>query len=299
MPGALAAFLDGSPDGRLHLQHGPIDLVIGVDGGASPSTDEILRRRAFLLAERRFQTILAELVQELPLLKSPAHPDCPWPGGTVARRMMQAVLPFSAEHFITPMAAVAGSVAEEVLAAIIGGFGATATPERIYVNNGGDIAVHLGPGRTFRIGIAREDGAELGAFTLHAEEGAFGIATSGRGGRSLSMGIADSVTVVAGTAAAADAAATIVANAVDLPDHPLVRRAPASAVVDDSDLGDRPVVIGCGPLAAEEIAEALGRGAAMAERLIERGLVHRVALVLGDQIRIVATSPNLSIARSH
>ena len=47
-----------------------------------------------------------------------------------------------------------------------------------------------------------------------------GIATSGWRGRSFSLGIADAVTVLAATAAEADAAATMIANAVDLPGHP-------------------------------------------------------------------------------
>ena len=53
--------------------------------------------------------------------------------------MHAAVLPYAAEHFITPMAAVAGAVAEEVLGAMM----RAAELERAYVNNGGDIALHL------------------------------------------------------------------------------------------------------------------------------------------------------------
>ena len=68
-----------------------------------------------------------------------------------------------------------------------------------------------------------------------------GVATSGRHGRSFSLGIADAVTVLARTASQADAAATIIANAVDLPGHPAVRRMPANELQPDSDLGARPV----------------------------------------------------------
>ncbi len=74
-------------------------------------------------------------------------------------------------------------------------------PARIYVNNGGDIALHLDPGARFAIAIAREDGADLGRFAVTAADLTRGIATSGRGGRSLSMGIADSVTLLAASAA--------------------------------------------------------------------------------------------------
>ena len=186
------------------------------------------------------------------------------------------------------MAAVAGAVADELLAAILAGFTPDNRPRRIYVNNGGDIAIHLDAGADYRIGIAREDGADLGAFAISAESPTRGIATSGRGGRSLSMGIADLVTLLARSAAGADAAATIVANAVDLPGHAAVTRAPASQVKDDSDLLDRLVVTGCGPLTSHEAATALEAGVQVAERLMADGLIHCAALFLAAQGRVVA-----------
>ena len=91
-----------------------------------------------------------------------------------------------------------------------------------------------------------------------------GAATKGAGGRSFSLGIADAVTVLAAIAAAADAAATIIANAVDLPGHPAIRRVPASEIDPDSDLGDRLVTVTVGRLFESEIRAALhgrpGRG---------------------------------------
>jgi ApbE superfamily uncharacterized protein (UPF0280 family) len=288
MTGPVASYLDGDANGRLHLQHGPIDLVIGVDGAVSLEHEAYYRHHAYALANRRFKTILEELVAELPLLKNAATLSCPEPKGSTARRMMAAVQPYSADHFITPMAAVAGAVADEVLAAMLAGFAPDNRPRRIYVNNGGDIAIHLDAGADYRVGIAREDGADLGAFAIAADSPTRGIATSGRGGRSLSMGIADSVTVLARSAAEADAAATIVGNAVDLPGHAAVTRAPASEVKDDSDLGRHLVVTGCGPLNSAEIAAALDTGVLTAERLVGDGLIHRVALFVRDQGRVVA-----------
>lgn len=288
MTGPLASYLDGDGNGRLHLQHGPIDLVIGVDGAESQEREARHRRHAYTLAHSRFQTILEELVAELPLLRSPARPGGPEPEGSTARRMAAAVRPYAADHFITPMAAVAGAVADEVLAAMLAGFAPDDRPRRIHVNNGGDIALHLDPGAEYRIGIAREDGADLGAFAVAADSPTRGIATSGRGGRSLSMGIADSVTVLARNAAEADAAATIVGNAVDLSGHPAVTRMPANEVKDDSDLGCRLVVTDCGALDAADIDRALEAGARQAEELMRTGLIHRAALFLKDRGRIVA-----------
>lgn len=294
MGGAVAAWLDGGPDGRLHLQHGPIDLVVGADGGPDPAA----RLDALAAARARFSTILDELVGELAFLKAPARPGGPRPAGAVARRMAAAVEPFAGETFVTPMAAVAGAVADEVLAAMLAAVDPTRRPARIYVNDGGDIALHLDPGAAFRVGVAREDGAGLGRFAVTADDPSRGVATSGRGGRSLSMGIADSVTILAATAAAADAAATIVGNAVDLPGHPAVRRLPAREVVDDSDLGDRPVVVGVGALTAEETAAALAAGVAAAERLAARGLIHAAALFLGREGRVVAPAGRPSASPS-
>jgi len=291
MSAPLAAYLDGDQNGRLHLQHGPIDLVIGVDGAISLELESYFRTHAYAMANRRFRTILDELVQELPLLKSRAFSGCPMPRSAVALRMMAAVLPLSEEHFITPMAAVAGAVADEVLAAMVAGFKDGERPSRIYVNNGGDIALHLDAGAEFRIGIDREDGASLGQFAIAASETVRGVATSGRGGRSLSMGIADSVTVLAQSAAAADAAASIVGNAVDLPGHPGIRRAPANSVVDDSDLGEWPVVIGCDALSDDDMAQALDAGVARTLELNRRGLVARAALFLGHFGRIAPDRP--------
>src|SRR5206468_3910445 len=136
---------------------------------------------------------------------------------SVARRMTAAVMPYASEYFITPMAAVAGAVAEEILAVMT----AAARLARAYVNDGGDIALHLGEGEKFVVGMVQrpESPSLFGTLTLDSRMPVRGIATSGWRGRSFSLGIADSVTVLADRAAAADAAATIIANAVDLPGH--------------------------------------------------------------------------------
>ena len=204
------------PDGRLHLSHGPIDVVVSADGG------EGAVEAAFAAAAARFATVLAEIVEELPALRRPADGETAI-DGLVASRMCAAVKPHADLTFITPMAAVAGAVADEILDTMT----AAAPLTRGFVNNGGDIAVHLSGGHVAHARIAAHDNTDLGTVRLRSGDGIGGIATSGRFGRSLSLGIADSVTVLAATAAEADAAATLLANAVDLPDHPKVERAPA------------------------------------------------------------------------
>lgn len=264
------------PDGRrLHLQDGPIDLVILAEG--TPAAVARAHSAAIAAAEG----LLDALCAELPGLRAPAGTAAP--RGAVARRMAGAVAPFAAETFITPMAAVAGAVADAVLAAML----AAAALDRAFVNNGGDIALHCGPGHTLAVGLVdRPDRPGLfGRTTIRHRDGIGGIATSGWRGRSFSRGIADSATVLAGTAAAADAAATIVANAVDLPGHPAVRRAPAEAIHPDSDLGPRLVTRDVGPLAAGEIEAALAAGLDRAENLVARGLILGAALQLQGMVR--------------
>lgn len=266
-----AAMLPGE---RLHLQHGPIDLVIGADGDHA---------KAYVAARAAFEGVLEGLVAELDPLRRGG-----WRGETprdpvrsaVAQRMVRAV----ARHdgFVTPMAAVAGAVADHVLVAMEAG----ADLRRAYVNNGGDIALYLAPGERFRLAVAGLDGAGFGAIEIAAGDGIGGVATSGQGGRSLSMGIAESVTVLARDAAAADAAATLIANAVDLPGHTAIRRAPACAVRPDSDLGERPVVVGVGALTEDDVDAALERGARLATEMQANGLIVAAALFLRRRVRV-------------
>jgi uncharacterized protein len=265
-------------EARLHLHDGPIDLIVEGFG----SRAEV--RRAYQAAARRFLTILDELCAELPLLRSRAGANVARPRGMVARRMADVAGPFATEHFITPMAAVAGAVAEEILAAMT----AAANLSRAYVNNGGDIAFHLAAGESFTIGmIERPDRPSLfGSINLGASQPNRGIATSGWRGRSFSLGIADAVTVLADRAAMADAAATIIANAVDLPDHPAIARVQACAIAPDNDLGERLVTRSVGELTSREIAQALDSGAVRARQFMKRGLVSAVAFQLQGQSRV-------------
>jgi ApbE superfamily uncharacterized protein (UPF0280 family) len=115
-----------------------------------------------------------------------------------------------------------------------------------------------------------------------------GVATSGRHGRSFSLGIADAVTVLAPTASQADAAATIIANAVDLPGHPAVLRCPAHDLQPDSDLGARLITREVGELCEGEIDDALESGAACARTLLAAGLIDGAALRLHGEMIIVA-----------
>jgi len=322
------------PDGRrLHMHDGPIDLIVQAFGAAA----EI--EVAYRAAAERFVSVLDELCGELAFLRSPTREDGPLPVGPIARRMAAAVQPYASTTFITPMAAVAGAVAEEILQAMT----TLAVLSRAYVNDGGDIALHFTPGKRFVVGMMEYFKPEptalpqrvtphelpntpvflcdprgsrslsasdepspdayqpqkttlFGTTTIEFANPIRGIATSGWRGRSFSLGIADAVTVLADTAAMADAAATIIANAVDLPGHPSVERVPACELAPDSDLGERLVTQSVGELTREEIIEALAAGISVAQSLQAAGLIRSAALNLHGETRVAGA---ISAARAN
>jgi uncharacterized protein len=270
---------------RLHLQHGPIDLIIRAKG----ETADV--RLAYAAAIERFRTVLTELTAELPLLRRPlAGATPPEASSRIGRRMIAACWPHRAA-FITPMAAVAGSVADEIKSVMLAAAPGLRT---LYVNNGGDIAVHVAEGERLKIGLVPDLAKAVpeGVVTLAHESGIGGIATSGWRGRSFSLGIADAATVLARSAAEADAAATIIANAVDV-DDPAIRRAPARSLDPDSDLADLPVTTDVGPLADERIASALAAGARVAQGLLDARMIPAAALSLQGHWRIVEARSGL------
>ncbi|WP_158970354.1 UPF0280 family protein [Chachezhania sediminis] len=273
-----------SADGRLRLVHGPIDLVVAAEGGAERV------QAAYRRAHVAFVPVLTALVGELPRLRSPHGPDL---SGAVARRMQAATDRF-APVFVTPMAAVAGSVADHVLAAMLkGAHGLT----RAHVNNGGDIALWTSD-RPLVLAICEDPvtGAAGAQAAIGAGDGIGGVATSGWRGRSHSLGIADAVTVLARDAATADAAATLIANAVDLPGHPGIARAPARDLSPDSDLGDLPVTTDVAPLTPQDLNRALDRGMLVAQDYIDRGLIAAACLAAQGVRRMTgaAIAPALS-----
>ncbi len=268
-------------DGRLHLQHGPIDCIVEAWGAAT----EV--EASYAQAIARFADVLQTLVGELPVLRSPLTAAYPLVRGPIARRMVAAVWPYRAT-FITPMAAVAGAVAEELLEALVH----DRRLDKAYVNNGGDIALHLDGYSELAVGVAVDPShlALDGDLKVQAREPVRGVATSGWRGRSQSLGIADSVTVLAKTASMADAAATMIANAVNA-EHRAIRRLPAREVKEDSDLGDLLVTVEVGALPRPTVNEALEAGLRAARQLEKAGLAFDALLSLQSQWRTLKERP--------
>ena len=275
--GSTAAFL---PNGALHLDHGPIHLVISADGSRAAV------EAAYDKAIRAFEGLLGALAQDLPRLRKAldAKDRSAWSSST-AERMVAAVAPFE-DTFVTPMAAVAGSVADEIVDAIWSTPGLT----RAFVNNGGDIALRLAEGQSFTLGVVESlsHGQPTSKLTVSSQDGIQGIATSGWSGHSFSLGIADAVTVLAPSAAAADVAATLIANAVDS-DHAAIRRRPAQDMDPDNDLGPRLVTIEVPPLPQATVDAALDRGARCATEMLAQDLIAGALLCLQGETRTVGT----------
>jgi hypothetical protein len=266
---------------RLHLHHGPIDLVIRAAG----NDDEIAR--AYQQAIDRFQDVLSVLVDELALLRTPLGEPVWQPNGPIAKRMVDVI----SRHrgvFVTPMAAVAGAVSDEMLAATIKG----RDLKSCWINNSGDIAFHLEPGETLTLGVVGNlfRLAIDGTATFTHDMKVRGIASSGWAGRSHSFGIADSVTVLATNSATADVAATLIADDVDV-DHPAITRKPADEIDDDTDLGDRMVTVSVGELDGGSIRAALDFGVMAAETLRAAGQIEAAMLILRNQTRVVGDMP--------
>lgn len=287
--GASAYLIDAGR--RLHLQHGPIDLIIDCTG----SNDAVMQ--AYRNAAMAFEKVLQQLSDELPLLRSGSNfrKASPYPaGGPVARRMFAAIEPY-ADVWLSPMITVAGAVADHILAEMQ----ADIALDRILINNGGDIALHLNDGQLCRIGVCPDP--RSGVFTdtieLTAISGIGGVATSGWRGRSHSMGIADAVTVLSKDAATADVAATLIANAVDLPMCSAITRVPASELNPDSDLGALLVTTRVESLSIDQKHLALNRGMHLAERYHRQGLVMAAYLSLQGERRLIGNATSLYFNR--
>ena len=257
-------------DNRLFLQHGPTNIVIEALG--------IDKSLAYLNAKNYFETLLEELVLDLTLLKKEVVLNTKF-NNKISQSMQDATERFK-PSFITPMAAVAGSIADNILKVLID----DTHLEKAYVNNGGDISFYLNENQTMKGSLA----AIPNMITeIKYKNSSRGIATSGWRGKSFSRGIADSVTVLANNAAIADAAATMIGNAVDIYDHPNIKKKPANFIYEDSDLNNLPVTIEVGKLTKIEIKEALKNGYQTAIEYVQKDLINTALIQLSDCFCIV------------
>ena len=253
---------------------GPMRLVIEASVGGIPQSQLCVRaaEEAFLLLERIAQQrrLLSRRYRKLP-------DDL---NDFLARKMIRSVLVVDKE--LTPMAAVAGTIADGV-AAFLYRRGMT----RVIVNNGGDIAIRTGTGVSVNVGI-RPDLTHSpinDIVTLGNERSSWGVATSGLEGRSLTQGVASAVTIFAGSASVADAAATSVANASYIADRTVIRRH-AEELDEQTDIPGIAVTVQAGPFSEQKKKLALSRAMQKAEKLLKKGLIFGAYIVVDGKVKM-------------
>ena len=257
-------------DNRLFLNHGPIDIVLEAFGKDKPL--------AYEKAKDYFSTLLNDLVLDMDLLKKEVVPHRNF-NNKISQSMQNATEKFYPE-FITPMAAVAGSVADNILNVLV----KDTKLEKAYVNNGGDVSFYLTENQTVKSSLASIPNIIA---EIDYKDKSRGIATSGWRGRSFSLGIADSVTVLADNAAMADAAATMIANSLNIKNHPLIIKKPAEEIYEDSDLKNLMVTVEVGDLKQSEIEDALRNGNEVGKKYLENGLINSALIELHNCFCIV------------
>jgi len=179
---------------------------------------------------------------------------------------------------LTPMAAVAGTIADAV-ADWLFERGLT----RVIVDNGGDIAIRLARGERATVGVRPQITSRLISHVIYLDSSrsAWGVTTSGMGGRSFTRGIASAVTVLADNASVADAAATAVANSCFVEDRSILQL-PAQNIDPNSDLAGIHVTSEVKPLSTESIRKAVGNARRKAENLFQKDLISGAFIALGS-----------------
>ncbi len=257
----------------MYVEVGPASLVIR--GEKNGKAHAFLRKEV----ESLVADILRDIRECLPVLRQRAHrirnvsalPE-------VAKRMTAAAKMVS-ETTLTPMAAVAGTVADMVKEHF------TARDiDLLMVNNGGDLSIFNATGRALTVGIGDIVTGKVTPYVIRLKDMRdLGMATSGFGGRSLTLGIADTVTAIAGTGAVADAAATHICNRTTIEAGAVVRKA-AELVDPETDIPDEDVTVEVGPLSDALIAQALARGLGTARDLTDRNIIDYAVVALKGSI---------------
>jgi hypothetical protein len=257
------------------VECGPMRLVIRAWNKKQPQIE--LARRA---AEESI-SYLERIARCRPLLSRPIPDIEDLPEDELALGMIRSTRAIG-DHDLTPMAAVAGTIADAVADWLLER-GLT----RIIVDNGGDIAIRLARGETATVGVRPQVTSPLISHVIHLDSGrsTWGVTTSGMGGRSFTRGIASAVTVLAADASVADAAATAVANACFVEDKGIIQL-PAENIDPNSDLAGINVTTEVGSLSTDKISIALNAARRKAEYLSQKDVIIGAFITLDNVIVI-------------
>lgn len=262
------------PGGRAVLaENGPLRMVIQAWQGTDPRLEPAAE------AARYAFDCLKRVAGQLAVLKRRPADIIELPSEPISRVMIASVRAVG-DADLTPMAAVAGSLADAVADWLF-----EQGLSRVIVDNGGDIAVRLAAGETTRVGLRPEiQHPEIShVLTLDGRHSSWGITTSGLGGRSFTCGVASAVTAIARTSSLADAAATSVANACFVTGADVVQ-VPAEKLDPNTDIPGLLVTVKVGSLSPAQIAEALSNALKKAEHLTQKGVIWGALVAVGKQV---------------
>ena len=273
----------------MFIEVGPASIVVtGRKGGESCAFDKSE-------VEGCLVRVLAEIGDWLPVLRQKGcRITRTLNMSPVARSMVEAVMAIDGST-MTPMAAVAGAVADTVKERLL-----REDIDFLSVNNGGDISLFSRGGRTMRIGIGDIGSGAPVQYVLKIDGiEQCGVATSGFGGRSFTLGLADTATVIAATGAIADAAATMICNETNVETDRVIRK--RGAEMDPcSDIGEEWVTVEIGALDDALVGEALDRGIACARQLKERSAILDAVITLrGRLVTTVRGDNNIYLEADH
>ncbi|HWR06084.1 hypothetical protein [Sporomusa sp.] len=272
--------------GQVKLDYGPMQMTISAQGGSGPLTE--LAQQAAGYAK----TVLAELAVYQKTAASPQQAIIATDGLPDVLQCMLAAVKRAGDATLTPMAAVAGTIAD-LTADWLLAQGAV----KAIVNNGGDIAVRLTGPWTTAVGVAPALGLQpTHVLPLDTGRGIGGIATSGLGGRSFTKGIATAAVVAAGTAAVADACATSLGNATYV-EHPAIKLAWAEQLDPNTDIRGHLVVREVGLLPPAVVETALRQGWARAAELYKQGVIAGAAIFVQQQLVMIPEGFLVEIGR--
>lgn len=262
-------------DESVLVECGPMRLVIRAWKKGQPQI-EVARGAAeesigYLEQVARCRSVLIQLIPDIVSLQEE----------DLAAKMITAVEAVG-DVDLTPMAAVAGTIADAVADWLVG-----QNMDRVIVDNGGDIALRLKAGETATVGIRpRLDNFQIShLLRLDGSQASWGVTTSGVGGRSLTRGIASAVTVLAANASVADAAATAIGNACFVADGNIIQ-APAESLDPNTDLAGLSATIEVGELLPEKVLKAIESARQKAEMLSQQKIIRGAFIALQNVFAI-------------
>lgn len=274
----------------MFIEIGPASLVIKTERNSEPREPDRMKIEGFV------REILKGISENLPVLRQKAYrikrfKNMP----SVARRMIEAVRRID-EETLTPMASVAGAVSDEVK-----DFLKADGYDLVAVNNGGDMSIfNKDSYRNIRISIGDINKNIHTPYILNIRElSDYGIATSGIGGRSLSLGIAEIGTVIAETGAVADAAATLICNMTNIDSERIIRKR-ASEIDPMTDIPDEFVTVSIGELNKDEIHHALSNGLICAYKLLKvKAIIDSFIYFRGSMVTTITGDKSIKLEALH